>query len=185
METIPFFDGVSDDPSLFAKKINTLLTWSLTPLQYGDHRVYAAVTLLRLWRNKCEDRAMRRDFTSPDDFLQDQLFDWLDESDVAGDDANLSSVVRLFGKLGKDGLFEYAKYVQRLIARGGPGLSDTQVRPMIPQKVFVLTCIMVVGHRTSPSQVSKVHSIASFDHFTGQSAEGNVVRRSYKRDTRR
>jgi len=127
MDTVPFFDNRSDDPSVFTEKIDTLLTWSLTPLQFGDHRPCAAVTLLRLWRNRCEDRAVRRDRTSPDDFLQDQLFDWLDESLVAGEEANLRGVAALFGKLVKDGLFDYAKYVQRLVARGGPGLSYTQV----------------------------------------------------------
>jgi mediator of RNA polymerase II transcription subunit 12 len=75
---------------------------------------------------------MRRDITSPDDFLQDLLFDWLDESELAGEEANLSSVASLFGKLVRDGLFQYAKYVQRLVARGEPGLSYTQVcRPVL------------------------------------------------------
>ena len=131
MDTIPFFDDVSEDSSIFAQKINTLLTWSLTPLQFGDHRPYAAVTLLRILRDRCKDRAIRRDISSPDDFMQDHLFEWLDESEVAGDEANLSSVARLFGKLVKDGLFEYAKYVQRLVARGEPGLSNTQVRLLV------------------------------------------------------
>jgi mediator of RNA polymerase II transcription subunit 12, fungi type len=126
MDKIPFFDGGSD-PSVFAEKINTLLTWSITTLQFGDHRPYAAATLLRIWRNRCGERAMRRDFTSPDDFLQDQLFDWLDGSELAGEEVNLSRVVGLFGKFVRDGLFQYAKYVQRLVARGEPGLSCTQV----------------------------------------------------------
>jgi len=127
LNTIPFFDGSSDQPSLFTEKLDTLLTWSITPLQFGDHRPYAAATLLRLWRKRCGERAMRRDFTSPDDFLQDQLFDWLDESEPAAEEANLSSVAGLYGKLVRDGLFQYAKYVQRLVARGEPGLSYTQV----------------------------------------------------------
>jgi mediator of RNA polymerase II transcription subunit 12 len=81
---------------------------------------------------------MRRDFTSPDDFLQDLLFDWLDESELAGEEANLANVVSLFGKLVRDGLFQYAKYVQRLVARGEPGLSYTQVRRPVLYTIFLL-----------------------------------------------
>lgn len=139
MDAISFFDGVSDDLSLFAEKINTLLTWAISPLQFGDHRPYAAATLLRLWRHRCGERAMRRDFTSPDDFLQDRLFDWLDENELAGEEANLSSVAGLFGKLVRDSLFEYAKYVQRLVARGERGLSYTQVHRSILREVLGLT----------------------------------------------
>lgn len=127
MESVIFFDSVADDPSIFTEKLNTLLSWAVTPLQFGDHRPYAATTLIRMWRDKCEERAMRREFASPNEFLQDQLFDWLDESDIAGEDGNLTSVAVLFGKLVKDHLFDYPKYVQRLIARGEPGLSCTEV----------------------------------------------------------
>lgn len=126
MESVIFFESVADDPSIFAEKIDILLSWAVTPLQFGDHRPYAAATLIGLWRNKCEERAMRREFTSPNQFLQDQLFDWLDESDIAGEDGNLRNVAGLFGKLVKDNLFDYAKYVQRLVARGEPGLSYTE-----------------------------------------------------------
>lgn len=127
MKSVQFFDSVADDPSIFTEKINTLLSWAVTPLQFGDHRPYAAATLIGLWRNKCEERAMRREFTSPNEFLQDQLFDWLDESEIAGEECNLRNVAELFGKLVKDSLFDYAKYVQRLVARGEPGLSYTEV----------------------------------------------------------
>lgn len=128
MTAVSFFDGVSDCSLAFTEKLGTLLTWSITPLQFGDHRIYAAATLLRLWRDRFGERAIRRDTSSPDDFIQDQLFDWLDGNDVAGDDVNLSNVACLFGKLVKDGLFQYAPYVQRLVARGEPGLSFTEVR---------------------------------------------------------
>lgn len=127
MDSVSFFTGVSDDSSAFSEKLDTLLTWSITPLQFGDHRPYAAATLLRIWRNKSEERAVRRDITSPDEILQDQLFDWLDESIAAGEEENLGNIARLFGKLVKDELFEYARYVQRLVARGEPGLSYTEV----------------------------------------------------------
>lgn len=104
-----------------------LLTWCVTPLQYGDHRPFAAVTLISNWRNQAYDRATRRDFSPPDEFLQDQLFDWLDSSDTAGEPDNICCVALLFGKLVKHELFSYASYIQRLIARGEPGLSFTDV----------------------------------------------------------
>ncbi|EMD32061.1 hypothetical protein CERSUDRAFT_162114 [Gelatoporia subvermispora B] len=120
MTTVAFFD---DSTESFPRKLDTLLTWSVTPLQYGDHRSYAAASLLRLWRDRMEERAVRRDAPSPDEPIQDHLFDWLDTSDVAADPGNILSVSLLFGKLVKSGLFSYLEYVQRLIARGETGLS--------------------------------------------------------------
>jgi mediator of RNA polymerase II transcription subunit 12 len=135
---VPFF--AAEDCPTFVKKLDMLLTWSVTPLQYGDHRPFAAVTLIRNWRNKTGDRASRRDFTPPDEFLQDQLFDWLDSSDVSGEPKNIRAVALLFGKLVKHELFSYTSYIQRLIARGEPGISYTEVcmRP-----VFVLPLMSV------------------------------------------
>lgn len=116
-----------DDIPSFTRKLDILLTWSVTPLQYGDHRPYAAFSLLSCWRDKAEERALRRGRDSPDDFIQDQLFDWLDSSDVAADNANVPNVALLFGQFVKHGLFSYPKYVQRLIARGEQGLLIAQV----------------------------------------------------------
>lgn len=104
-----------------------LLTWSITPLQYGDHRPFAAVTLIRLWRDRACERATRRDTETPNDFLQDQLFDWLDTSEVAGEIKSIRSIALLYGELVKQELFSYARYIQRLIARGEAGLSFTEV----------------------------------------------------------
>ncbi|OCH91787.1 hypothetical protein OBBRIDRAFT_752537 [Obba rivulosa] len=126
MTTVAFFD---DSPESFSRKFDTLLTWSVTPLQYGDHRPYAAATLLRLWRDKMEERAVRRDAPFPDEAIQDHLFDWLDTSEVAADPGNILSVSLLFGKLVKSGLFSYLEYVQRLIARGEAGLSINEENP--------------------------------------------------------
>jgi mediator of RNA polymerase II transcription subunit 12 len=129
LNTFPFFSTIenADQSTLFTSKIHTLLTWSVSRVQFGDHRPFAAVTLLRIWRDKANDRAIRRDIAPPSEFIQDQLFDWLDQSDAAGDEENVKSVALLFGKLVKDDLFSYAIYLQRLIARGEPGLSFKQV----------------------------------------------------------
>jgi mediator of RNA polymerase II transcription subunit 12 len=86
------------------------------------------MTLIRNWRDHAGERATRRDFTPPDEFLQDQLFEWLDSSEVAGEPQNIRPVSLLFGKLVKHEIFSYASYIQRLIARGEPGLSYAEVR---------------------------------------------------------
>lgn len=127
MTNVAFFTNEPRDTSTFVEKLEMLLTWSVTPLQYGDHRSYAAVTLIRIWREKAGDRANRRDFSPPDEFLQDKLFDWLDTSDVAGEPDNIRAVALLYGELVKHELFSYAGYIQRLIARGEPGLSNVEV----------------------------------------------------------
>ncbi|KAI0675055.1 hypothetical protein C8Q78DRAFT_1010248 [Trametes maxima] len=123
LETVSLFEDNSEISPSFSRKLDFLLTWSVTPLQYGDHRPYAAACLLQLWRNKAEERAIRRDAPSPDEQIQDLLFDWLDSSDVAGEVGNLPAVALLFGQLVKHGLFSYGQYMQRLIARGERGLS--------------------------------------------------------------
>ncbi|KAL4248177.1 Mediator of RNA polymerase II transcription subunit 12 [Abortiporus biennis] len=126
LETVQFFDEIADDPISFANKLSILFIWSVTPLQYGDHRPYAAAGLLRCWRDKAVERAIRRDIESPDDFIQDQLFDWLDSCEVAAEPDNLQRVAWLFGLLVHRGLFSYEKYILRLIARGESGLSFTE-----------------------------------------------------------
>ncbi|KAG1837915.1 hypothetical protein DFJ58DRAFT_862003 [Suillus subalutaceus] len=120
MSTISFFSSQIPDctsSSSFVDKLDTLLTWAVTPLQYGSHRPYAAVTLLRAYH----ERNARRELSSAT--LHDHLFDWLDSKPVVREAGNLRAVAGLFGKLMKSGLFDYAAYVQRLVARGEEGLS--------------------------------------------------------------
>lgn len=112
----------------FPEKLDMLLTWSVTPLQYGDHRPLAAVTLIQNWREKASERATRRGQSDPNALLQDQLFDWLDRSDVAGEKTNIRSIALLYGKLVKLDLFSFPGYIQRLIARGESGLANEEVR---------------------------------------------------------
>jgi mediator of RNA polymerase II transcription subunit 12, fungi type len=127
VESSAFFSGMLEPSPELACKLDILLTWSVTPLQYGDHRPYAAASLLKLWRDKAEERAARRDRESPTEEVQDYLFDWLDSSEVAEDESNLADVALLFDQLVKHGLFDYGQYIQRLIARGEQGLSFTDV----------------------------------------------------------
>lgn len=126
MNSIAYFREDINDPS-FKEKLDMLLTWSVTPLQYGDHRPFAAVTLICIWRNKAYARASKRDITKPNDFLQDQLFDWLDTSEIAGETNSIRDVALLYGKLVKHEVFSYSSYIQRLIARGEPGVCYAEV----------------------------------------------------------
>jgi mediator of RNA polymerase II transcription subunit 12 len=127
----------------FNVKLDILLTWSVTPLQYGDHRPFAAATLIQSWRNRACDRASRRDMGTPSEFLQDQLFDWLDTSDVAGEPSNIGNVALLYGKLVRRDIFSYSGYIQRLIARAEPGLAYTDVRPLSTSVVITILMIWI------------------------------------------
>lgn len=134
-----FFPRISDNTNTFIEKLDVLLTWCVTPLQYGDHRPFAAVALISNWRNRQHERAARRHLVSPDDFLQDQLFDWLDTSETTGKPDNSRSVALLFGRLVNRQLFSYSNYIQRLIARGEAGLSFTEVSPHLPVPSTLIT----------------------------------------------
>lgn len=135
LESINFLlegpNGKEMSNTSLCERIGILLVWSVTPLQYGEHRRYAVTTLLRQWKDKRDERALRRDpgvdFGGSDEFLQDFLFDWLDSSEVAEDPQNLSAVALLYSELVKQDLFSYSKYTQRLIARGDVGISTTEV----------------------------------------------------------
>lgn len=113
--------------SSITNKLQLLLSWSVCPVQYGDHRPYAAMSLLRAWRDRAEERASRRDCVSPNEVIQDELFDWLDDNEYAGEAGNLPAVSLLFGELIEKGLFSYDQYIQRVIARGETGLSFSEV----------------------------------------------------------
>ncbi|KAL0072786.1 RNA polymerase II mediator complex subunit [Marasmius tenuissimus] len=128
VSALSFFPASSDDWSGIPEKINTLLTWSVTPVQFGDHRPFVAVTLIRHWRDRAGERANRRDIPPPDTFLQDRFFEWLDSMEVAGEPQNIRQVALLFGELVKYDLFSYTRYLQRLIARGERELSFSETR---------------------------------------------------------
>ncbi|KAH8108105.1 hypothetical protein BXZ70DRAFT_1015382 [Cristinia sonorae] len=127
--SIVYFDQGFEESPTFTRKLDVLLTWSVTTLQYGDHRTYAASSLLRCWRDRAEERAIRRDKASPEEFIQDKLFDWLDSCEVAAKPESLQTVASLFSQLVRHSLFSYEQYIQRLIARGEPGLSFSEEPP--------------------------------------------------------
>ncbi len=160
-----------------------LLTWSVTPLQYGDHRPFAAVTLIRLWRDRARERATRRDIETPSDFLQDQLFDWLDTSEVAGETGNLRDVALLYGKLVKQQLFSYTKYIQRLIARGEPGLSFTEV-PIASTCCDFILSLLSTDSRVKAPPILALDSTAQLDIPRAEPEKSHAVRRQGSRDAR-
>ncbi|KAH9924878.1 uncharacterized protein B0H18DRAFT_1119667 [Fomitopsis serialis] len=141
ISSVFFFEDVSIPHPSFARKLDILLTWSVTSLQYGDHRPYAAACILAEWRRKAGERAIRHEAESPDQFIQDQVFDWLDGSCDAADPENLPAVSLLLGQLVKQGLFSYQQYVQRLIARGEVGLSFSQEGHSRHREFLRWTCL--------------------------------------------
>lgn len=129
LKDIHFFDPHQEvDSPQFSRKLSLLLSWSVCYLQYGDHRPYAAASLLGQWRDKAEERASRRDFASPNEIIQDEIFEWLDTNEKARDSRNTIMISILFGELIQKGLFSYDKYIQRIIARGETGLSFSEVK---------------------------------------------------------
>ncbi|KAG8686075.1 RNA polymerase II mediator complex subunit, partial [Ceratobasidium sp. 394] len=130
LSSVSYFqpDG-SDD-----QKLSVLLTWAVTPSQYGTHRPFLACSLL----------ARRAEGTR----WQEGIWRWLDESDevravgpwekdesallsasVSGEDGaknawhSRDAVALLVGELIEKGLFSYGWYMQKLIARGVTDLS--------------------------------------------------------------
>ncbi|TRM70308.1 hypothetical protein BD626DRAFT_448794 [Schizophyllum amplum] len=153
IDDLPFFLDCADDASRFAAKLDMLLSWSVTPLQFGDHRIFAAVSLIANWKEQALNRAVRRDAPSPDEFLQDQLFDWLDSSDVAASQDSIRDVASLYGELVRRGLFSYDLYVQRLIARVEQGLTVAEEHHSRHRDF--LRCIPLNGMQTTPSLTSQ------------------------------
>ncbi|KAH7888428.1 hypothetical protein F5I97DRAFT_1803562 [Phlebopus sp. FC_14] len=154
MSTVRFFSVNEADcisSSTFADKLDTLLTWTVTPLQFGAHRPFSAVTILLQHR----ERTARREVSL--DALQDYLFDWLDTNETAADPGNLRTVSALFGKLVKEGLFDYAAYIQRLVARGEKGLSCMEPVESVSRHRAFLRWIAL--HDTTPSLLHQRKSI--------------------------
>jgi mediator of RNA polymerase II transcription subunit 12 len=141
------------DPELptpaLERKIERLLTWSVTPLQFGAHRAYAAATLLRAWLARAARRAPE---AAARTLLQDRLFAFLDGADPGA--LGLGAVALLFGELVKRGLFSYELYVQRLIARGERGLSFADVRflPPVPARGLTLFFFLFSHMQEQPSR---------------------------------
>lgn len=121
IDAFPYIDASARSPG-FSRKVERLLTWAVTPLQFGDHRPYTAATLLQRWR----ERLVPRSRSSDQEILQDLLFEFLDANE--SDAQSLPAIALLYGELVKGGLFSYELYIQRLIARGEPGLSFSDVR---------------------------------------------------------
>ena len=123
-------NGETDFTSgLFWDRAYVLLDWSVTPLQYGDHRIYAVANVLRQSKEKLDEQLALRDQSCPrgDALFQMRLFEWLDTSKIVGELENRRTVAPLLGQLIKLQLFSYTQYVQRLIARGDVGLGPQSV----------------------------------------------------------
>lgn len=147
LSSITILDTSFDDMDSFSTKLNMLLTWSITSHQYGDHRPYAVASLLSIWMHRIEDRAIRRGLPSPEEIIQNKLFEWLDTSDVVTNSNNLSAITITFGQLIYMGTFSYSKYLHRLIARGERGLLVNQVWQLVVIVLFLCSFVIRTLHR--------------------------------------
>jgi mediator of RNA polymerase II transcription subunit 12, fungi type len=116
MGNIRYFEtGDGAFPDLFKRKLRLLLTWGVTS-ECGGHKYFAVASILYHWRERAKHRKI---VPHPKEFLHNELFEWLDTSDIARDRAHhLDSTALLYEELVRRGLFSYTKFIQKLIARG-------------------------------------------------------------------
>ncbi|KAH7339351.1 hypothetical protein B0J17DRAFT_705466 [Rhizoctonia solani] len=125
LSSVSYFqpDG-SDD-----QKLSVLLTWAVTPSQYGSHRPFLACSLLArrsegtrwqegIWRWLDESEEVRAVGT-----WEDEREEGVPSSAGIDDGAKImwqsrDAVALLAGELIEKGLFSYGWYMQKLIARG-------------------------------------------------------------------
>jgi mediator of RNA polymerase II transcription subunit 12 len=140
LSSVPYFQSDGSDD----QKLSVLLTWAVTPSQYGAHRPFLACSLL----------ARRSEGTR----WQEGIWRWLDDSDevrAVGSWENeregsvpLSAVIEetaknvwhsrdavalLVGELIEKGLLSYGWYMQKLIARG---ITDSTLPRVSEQLLF-------------------------------------------------
>lgn len=98
----------------FNRKLNTLLTWSVTA-RSGEQPIYVAACILSDWLHQTAPKRT----SNPKKFLHESLLAWLDASETARDHSNyLNGISLLYGELVRRDLISYLKIVQKVIARG-------------------------------------------------------------------
>lgn len=176
IDTFLYLDAPARSP-VFARKVERLLTWAVTPLQFGDHRPYAAATLLQRWRERLGPRSRSND----QDILQDLLFEFLDANEPDGQ--SLPAITLLYGELVKGGLFSYELYVQRLIARGEPGLSFSDVRRSSSYGFFLCADHALVEFRLSTPRIPSVDTPRQVYKRHHPPTQSRAARRSSSRNS--
>lgn len=98
----------------FNRKLNILLTWSVTA-RSGEQPIYVAACVLADWFQQTGPKRT----SNPKKFLHESLLVWLDTSDTARNHSDyLNSISLLYGELVRRDLISYLKIVQKVIARG-------------------------------------------------------------------
>ena len=98
--------------AFFPTKLDILLSWSIAYAQFGAHRPAAVSTLLLHHRSRhpgCESE------------VQEIIFKWLAESEVAKKDENREAVAEVVGELMRTGVVGYAGFLMKLMSRGLTG----------------------------------------------------------------
>lgn len=169
----------------FIKHVHVLLSWAVTAQQYGAHRPYLAVALLREWLLAIEHDCNRPGQISPPDLLQDTLFAWLDRSSAAVEGGSEFTVADLYGKLIESGLFSFEAYLQRLLVRDEKGMSFETVSTFL--RVLRLGSDMIIaGFRDfSPQEFRPGYPIDKCLDIHPVPAKSPLVWHSGTIDTRR
>ncbi|TFL04760.1 hypothetical protein BDV98DRAFT_330597 [Pterulicium gracile] len=117
LSLLPYWTTGVSDPATVKSHIHMLLTWSVSPLQHGDHRPIAAARLLSILKTVSQ-LEHEKDRISRGAFIHDSIFEWLDTADVVGDPGNIALLSVLLEGVIDSSLFSYTEYIQRLVARG-------------------------------------------------------------------
>ena len=127
MGNIRYFEtGDGAFPDLFKRKLRLLLTWGVTA-ECGEHKYFAVASILYHWRERAKQRKV---VPHPKDFIHDELFEWLDTSDIARNrTSHLDSTALLYGELIRRRLFSYTKFIEKFIARGEARSRGIEVSP--------------------------------------------------------
>jgi mediator of RNA polymerase II transcription subunit 12 len=129
------FATESGDDAEFVAGLHILLSWATSPAQYGAHRPFVVLRLLKEWLAATTISSTHSSSWTRQplrhDVLQNALFDWLDIKPdpvrtPGGEHPSQQAIAVLFGKLVHAGLFSFPSYLQRLLARNEP-LSATNV----------------------------------------------------------
>lgn len=98
--------------AFFPTKLDILLSWSIAYAQVGAHRPASVSTLLLHHRSRhpgCESE------------VQELVFKWIAESEVAKKDENREAVAEVVGELMRTGVVGYAGLLMKLMSRGLTG----------------------------------------------------------------
>lgn len=95
--------------AFYPTKLDILLSWSIAYAQFGAHRPASVSTLLLHYRAR---------HPGCDAEVQELVFRWVAESEVAAKEENREAVAETIGELMRVGIVGFAGFLMRLMSRG-------------------------------------------------------------------